>query len=163
MEEFVTKARALLTLRAALGNVVFDAQRRALLRQAADTLSAPDAAACFVRLAELDGALVDQRPHAHLLNQQNQLPEPIPFRNFVAQARHGVSEAEHEAFFCEMLGDVDEPTTPFGLSEARGDGSGMNEAHYIMDQDLAERLRAQARSMGISVASLCHLAWGLVD
>ncbi|MFP2984952.1 condensation domain-containing protein, partial [Burkholderia pseudomallei] len=27
------------------------------------------------------------------------LPRPVPFRNFVAQARLGVSEADHEAYF----------------------------------------------------------------
>ncbi|EGH36019.1 amino acid adenylation, partial [Pseudomonas syringae pv. japonica str. M301072] len=28
---------------------------------------------------------------------------PVPYRNYVAQARLGVSQAEHEAFFRDML------------------------------------------------------------
>ena len=40
---------------------------------------------------------------AHLLGRAEQLPAPLPFRNFVAQARLGVSRQEHEEFFREML------------------------------------------------------------
>ncbi|MGH2899661.1 MAG: condensation domain-containing protein, partial [Solirubrobacteraceae bacterium] len=38
----------------------------------------------------------------------DQLPPAVPFRNFVAQARFGVSQDEHDAFFGKMLGDIDE-------------------------------------------------------
>ena len=43
------------------------------------------------------------------------LPEVQPFRNLVAQARLGLSVEEHEEFFRRLLGDVEEPTAPFGL------------------------------------------------
>ncbi|WP_244561558.1 condensation domain-containing protein, partial [Ensifer aridi] len=85
-----------------------------------------------------------------------------PFRNLVAQARLGVSSEEHEAFFRKMLADIDEPTTPFGLSEVRGDGRGSSEARRMLPPALNNRLRAQARRLGVSLASLCHLAWGQV-
>jgi amino acid adenylation domain-containing protein len=69
---------------------------------------------------------------------------------------------EHEAFFRQMLGDIDEPTAPFGLLDVRGDGSGIEQAHLAVDPDLARRLRARARKLGVSASSLFHLAWARV-
>jgi len=86
----------------------------------------------------------------------------LPFRNFVAQARLGVSREEHEAFFTSMLGDVDEPTAPFGLTDVQGDGSQIVEASREVDPQLCQRLRAQAGALGVTAASVCHLAWALV-
>ena len=99
---------------------------------------------------------------AHLLGRGGAVAAPLPFRNFVAQARLGMSREEHESFFRGMLGDVDEPTAPYGLINAQGDGSGIREARREVDADLASRLRQRARTLGVSAASLCHLAWALV-
>ncbi|HEY7406567.1 MAG TPA: amino acid adenylation domain-containing protein, partial [Candidatus Angelobacter sp.] len=97
-----------------------------------------------------------------LHGQAKSLPEPLPFRNFVAQARLGVSREEHEAFFTRMLKDVDEPTVPFGLANVQGDGSRIVEASRNVDQELTVKLRASARALGVTVASMCHLAWAMV-
>ena len=51
------------------------------------------------------------------------LAPPVPYRNYVAQARLGVTEQEHEAFFREMLGDIDEPTLPYGLQRLAAVGT----------------------------------------
>ena len=63
--------------------------------------------------------------------------EPQPFRNLVAQARLGVSGEEHEKFFREMLGEVEEPTAPFGLLDVQGDGTGIEEARIEVEEGLA--------------------------
>ena len=99
---------------------------------------------------------------AHLLGEADRLPRPLPFRNFVAQARLGVSQEAHEAFFQQMLKDVDEPTAPFGLADIKGDGSGIVEARLPLESALATDLRDCARQLGVSVASICHLAWAKV-
>ncbi|MEO6679066.1 MAG: amino acid adenylation domain-containing protein, partial [Pseudomonas sp.] len=99
---------------------------------------------------------------AHLLGQSEQLGAAVPYRNHVAQARLGVSREQHEAFFRDMLGDIDEPTLPFGLQDVQGDGSGVEEQHQMVDGALALRLRVQARQLGVSAASLVHLAWAQV-
>ncbi|NNA54245.1 non-ribosomal peptide synthetase [Pseudomonas koreensis] len=99
---------------------------------------------------------------ASLSGQVVELAAPVPYRNYVAQARLGVSEKEHEVFFREQLADIDEPTLPFGLQEVQGDGRGIDEAQQTLPTDVYQRLRHQARQAGVSVASLIHLAWARV-
>ena len=105
---------------------------------------------------------VREEIRAHLLNETDKLPVPLPFRNFVAQARLGVPLEDHEAFFHELLGDVDETTAPFGLTDVQGDGSGIAETQSHLESDLARRLRETAQACGVSVASIFHLAFALV-
>nr|WP_292627582.1 amino acid adenylation domain-containing protein [Mesorhizobium sp.] len=99
---------------------------------------------------------------AVLQGRGHELAAPQPFRNLVVPARLGGDAKAHEEFFRSMLADIDEPTLPFGLSQVHGDGSGVGEAHRMLPQALNDRLRAQARRLGLSLASLCHLAWGQV-
>ncbi|MFM9272245.1 condensation domain-containing protein, partial [Halomonas elongata] len=94
--------------------------------------------------------------------REDELPEPIPFRRFVAQARLSVSQAEHEAFFKERLGDVEEPSAPFGLLDIRGDGGDIEEVRIPLEAGLAWQVRQQAQRHGVSTASLFHLAWALM-
>ena len=65
---------------------------------------------------------------AHLLGRGDTLAPAAPFRNFIAQARLGVSDQEHEAFFRDLLGDVEEPTLRYGLSDVQADGTRIDEA-----------------------------------
>ncbi len=85
---------------------------------------------------------------AHLLGEQSRLSAPVPFRNFVAQSRSGVSQAQHEEYFGRMLGEIEEPTAPFGLLDVRGDGSGIGEARQLLPGQLSRELRARARAAG---------------
>ncbi|MFE9614016.1 amino acid adenylation domain-containing protein [Streptomyces sp. NPDC006012] len=103
-----------------------------------------------------------QEVEAHLSGRADQLPVPVAYRDVVAQARLGVSETEHEEFFTALLGDVDEPTAPFGVLEEHSDGSGLRDAAAALDPDVALRLRQQARRLGIGTAGLFHLAWAQV-
>ncbi|WP_431509836.1 non-ribosomal peptide synthase/polyketide synthase [Variovorax sp. DAIF25] len=97
-----------------------------------------------------------------LQGRRDALSPSVPFRRFVAQARFGASPAEAEKFFGAMLGDVTEPTAPFDLLDVRGNGSELTEARLLLDADLTEELRRQARRTGVSAATLFHLAWALV-
>ncbi|MGZ4435983.1 MAG: condensation domain-containing protein, partial [Trebonia sp.] len=99
---------------------------------------------------------------ALLAGQHDRLPAPLPFRDFVAQARLGTSRAEHQAYFAALLGDVTEPTAPFGQLDARLDGSDIARARMPVDQQLAGQVREQARLLGTSAATLLHLAWARV-
>ncbi|KAK3817436.1 MAG: Non-ribosomal peptide synthetase module [Benniella sp.] len=90
------------------------------------------------------------------------LPTPHPFRNAIAQARSKLRHDIHEPFFQDMLGDIDEPTFPYGMVEVQNNGADVTESHSILSQELNSRLRFQAKQMGVSLASLCHVAWSLV-
>ena len=91
-----------------------------------------------------------------------QLGVAQPFRNAVAQARLALSEAEHESFFRDMLADIREPVLPFGLSDVHGEGRQIACRYQALSSALNLRLRRQARRLGVSLASLCHLAWAQV-
>ena len=105
-------------------------------------------------LIEEIGAVLQGRAH--------RLAAPVPFRRFVAQALRGVTPAEHEAYFRRVLGDVSEPTAPFGLLDVQGDGHRMAESKLLLDAGLARQVRSQVQRQGVSAAALFHLAWGLV-
>jgi amino acid adenylation domain-containing protein/FkbM family methyltransferase len=100
---------------------------------------------------------------ACLLGYEDELTAPLPFRNLVAQARLGLSREEHEAFFQRLLADVDEPTAAFGLLNAHDDGNQIERAFIEVDPELARRIRERARKLGVSAATLCHVAWAQVQ
>ncbi|HMK91070.1 MAG TPA: amino acid adenylation domain-containing protein, partial [Methylocystis sp.] len=106
--------------------------------------------------------VVVEGAQAHLAGEAASMRAPVPFRNFVAQARLGVTREEHEAFFREMLADVEEPTAPFGAADVFGDGSKIREARFSLAPELSARIRARARDLGVSAASLTHQAFALV-
>ncbi|WP_363797073.1 amino acid adenylation domain-containing protein [Lysobacter firmicutimachus] len=99
---------------------------------------------------------------ALLQGRGDELAAPVPFRDFVARARQDAGQAEHEAYFRAMLGDLDEPTAPFGLVDVQGDGSRIEQARHDLPAELSERLRRLARAHGVGAASLFHLAWAQV-
>ena len=99
---------------------------------------------------------------AMLAGEEDRLAEPLPFREFVAHARLGVPREEHERFFAELLGDVTEPTAPFGLLDTRGDGTAAVTARLAVEPGLAAAVRDRARLLGVSPATLFHLVWARV-
>src|SRR5262249_25080031 len=50
----------------------------------------------------------------------------------------------------------------FGLLEAQGDGTGIEEARMEVEEELGARVRERARAMGVSAACGWHVAWGRV-
>ncbi|HIF6756665.1 TPA: amino acid adenylation domain-containing protein, partial [Serratia marcescens] len=107
-------------------------------------------------------AFMEQEIGEILAGRGAQLGVAQPFRNAVAQARLALSEAEHESFFRDMLADISEPVLPFGLSDVHGEGRQIACRYQALSSALNLRLRRQARRLGVSLASLCHLAWAQV-
>ncbi|KAF9273424.1 hypothetical protein BGZ68_001525, partial [Mortierella alpina] len=106
--------------------------------------------------------LIGEEIEAILDARTENLPVPWPYRNLISQTRLGTNAEEHERFFHKMLHDIDSPSLPFGLSGVHGDGTDIAEFSYTLPQELNTKLRAQAKRLGVSLATLCHLAWALV-
>ncbi|KAG0195354.1 hypothetical protein BGX28_001594, partial [Mortierella sp. GBA30] len=58
--------------------------------------------------------------------------------------------------------DIDSPSLPYGVVDVHGDGTVLMESSRVTTPELNKKLRSQAQILGVSVASLCHLAWALV-
>jgi amino acid adenylation domain-containing protein len=99
---------------------------------------------------------------AHLEQRAAELPEAGPYRIHVAQAHAYARKHDTEAFFRKKLGDIVEPTAPFGILDIHGNGTQIEEAREELEDALSNRVRGHARRLGVSAATLFHAAWGLV-
>ncbi|MGP3976398.1 amino acid adenylation domain-containing protein [Streptomyces sp. 8N114] len=98
---------------------------------------------------------------ALLEGREAELPVPVSFRNYVGQARLRMTREEHEDHFAALLGDVEHPTTPFGLAKA-DDRAAVRRERIVLEPELVERLREQTRRLSVSAATLFHVAWARV-
>ncbi|WP_433381550.1 amino acid adenylation domain-containing protein [Streptosporangium sp. CA-115845] len=89
------------------------------------------------------------------------LPEPVPYREFVAHSRTRPADLDPAAFFGELLGGVSEPTVMFGLDDVHGDGRDVLELRRPLDGDLSRRIRGVAAELRTSPATLFHIGWAL--
>ena len=97
-----------------------------------------------------------------LEGEEDALPVPVPYRGFVAHNLDRQRETDAEVFFRQMLGDVDEPTAPFGLTNVHGDGTAARESERLLGEALSRRIRECVRKLGMSAATLFHVAYALV-
>lgn len=95
-----------------------------------------------------------------LQGRQGELPEPWPYRHFVAQTL-AIPASTHEAYFRAQLADVSEATAPFGVIDVHAVANS-EEATLALDTALSRRLRERARSEGMSPSVWFHLAWAMV-
>lgn len=94
--------------------------------------------------------------------QGARLPYPKPYRDHVAQTVRRAEINDAAEFFRQMLSDVYEPTAPYGLHNVHGDGTRIAQASRNLSLSLGTRVRAQARELGVSSATIFHAAWAVV-
>ena len=99
---------------------------------------------------------------AHIEGRARELPVPVQFRAHVAQALEGERTHDAEIFFRRKLGEVDEPTAPYGLVDVFGDGNRLDTARRTLEVALARRIHLQSRLHRVTPAALFHAAWALV-
>ena len=76
------------------------------------------------------------------------LPIAVAYRDYVALALADARTQDAAAFFGSKLGEVDEPTAPFGLFDVHGDGSQIEEAGQVLDPTLAQQVRIKHGGWG---------------
>ncbi|NQY62740.1 MAG: non-ribosomal peptide synthase/polyketide synthase, partial [Alteromonadaceae bacterium] len=106
--------------------------------------------------------IIQQEVMAYLAGQGERLAPALPYRDFIAHVVHQAEVNDATAYFTEMLGDIDTPTTPFDLVDVQGDGSQIVELKNMVPNDIATALRAVAKTLKLSPAVLFHTAWAMV-
>ncbi len=96
-----------------------------------------------------------------LAGEAHLLPPSIPYRNFIAQLRK-TSASEHERYFRQELGDIEEPTAPFDVMDVHQDGVLLVEEKKTLSRDVAKSIRDAARRRAVTPASVFHVAWAQV-
>jgi amino acid adenylation domain-containing protein len=97
-----------------------------------------------------------------LRGREDQLPAPVPYRRYIAQAGVDAGACDSNEFFKRKLAAIDEPTAPFGLLDVHGDGTDIEESRQVLDSTLVRRIRSQQERRAVSAARLFHAAWSLV-
>ncbi|BET97144.1 amino acid adenylation domain-containing protein [Xenorhabdus taiwanensis] len=92
-----------------------------------------------------------------LHHRSEKLPPVLPYRHFIAQSLH-VPMPDHEAYFREILADVNTPTTPFGILDVHSGDRPITEVIKPLNAELTRAIRKQARRQGVSPGVLFHVA-----
>ncbi|MBX8596518.1 amino acid adenylation domain-containing protein [Pseudomonas cichorii] len=106
-------------------------------------------------------AIILEEIQTIMQDRSDQLPVPLPYRDFVAQTLASTPEV-HEAYFSERLAVIDTPTAPFDLLDIQGDGADVSEISQYLAPELAQAIREQSRRQGMTPAVLFHTAWAQV-
>ncbi|WP_218108365.1 non-ribosomal peptide synthetase, partial [Micromonospora matsumotoense] len=148
----------------AVGETAMDLRRAPLIQVHTAALPQGDGCLALVRVHHmvqdhmgLDLLITEVR--AVMSGDDSALAPVVPFREFVAQTRTGISDAEHTRYFADLLGDLDEPTIPYGVRDVHSDGVNQRSVRQRLEPALTARLRQVARTLSTSPATLLHVAW----
>jgi len=99
---------------------------------------------------------------AFMQGRGNELPTPMAYRSHVLEVLANEDSNSAKAFFRQKLGDVAEPTLAFGVEDLHGGAGAIERSRVEIGSPLAQQIRAQARRLNVSTATLFHAAWALL-
>lgn len=119
---------------------------------------------------QLHHLIGDHQAEALLLNEvsavmdgnMQDLPAPAQYREHVGRSLSATRFEDLRAYFAERLGDVCEPTAPFGITDVYREGGDLSEVRSVVARELARRIRREARRIRVSAAALFHAAWSVM-
>lgn len=83
------------------------------------------------------------------------------YRRRMTQCLERARRCDAEDFFRNKIGDVEDPTAPFGYLRAVPSQQIVEDRGHL-DAELSLRLMQQARRLGVTSAAIFHAAWALV-
>lgn len=160
---------AVAELRASMspGRLAFDLRRAPLLRLrfAADRQSSRWYAVLYVHHIACDHQslrTIVSETMAYMGGREEQLPPSVPFKTYVSRVLASAQTTEAERYFKQRLGDLVEPSLPFGLVDVYGDGERIQESRLHLEAGMARRIREGSQRLGVSAARVFHAAWAMV-
>lgn len=147
------------------GRTSFDLQRAPLVR----LTTAPDDSTdkCHA-LLQIHHLICDYRSWRLVVREVlehvggRELPAPAPYSEYFVQPLTDAQREQAETFFKSKLSHIDEPVAPFGELDVHGGALQVSEVTRMIDPQLAQQVRSQARAAGSSVARLFHATWALI-
>ncbi|WP_408029776.1 AMP-binding protein, partial [Tenacibaculum xiamenense] len=98
----------------------------------------------------------------YLLGNKESLPTPVLYRDFIAHTLHSQATNNDEDYFKALLGDIEEPTYPFNLTNVLENTREIKETEIRLPKELSEKVRAVGIDLGMSPAVIFHAAYGIV-
>ncbi len=97
-----------------------------------------------------------------LSDENIDLPKPALYRDFISHTLHKQATNNSESYFKRLLGAINEPTYPFGLSSVLSNSSDIKETQIILPSELSREIRRVSIAFGMSPAVIFHAAYGIV-
>ncbi|MBI6547452.1 non-ribosomal peptide synthetase [Xenorhabdus lircayensis] len=105
---------------------------------------------------------MQQEIEAQLLSQPLAEVSPLSFRRTMMDLFNATRSEGQKAFFDDLLRDYEPAPAPFGADKYVGGDAVVVEAWRPLPEQLGDQIRQQAKTHGVSVAAVFHLAWAKV-
>ncbi|NQY63442.1 MAG: amino acid adenylation domain-containing protein [Alteromonadaceae bacterium] len=106
--------------------------------------------------------IIQKELSQYLQGGSDTLLPSLPYREFIAHTLAQSKQNNAKEFFSDLLGDVEEPSLPFNLTDVQGDGSTIIEQRSLVPVAISAEIRRLSKTLKISPASVFHSAYGML-